>query len=60
MRFEVKQEGERIRVFDTKLKNYITIDVPTMEIAEEIAADFNAMDVSGYAPMTPPKQTDIN
>ena len=51
MRFEVKKEGETIKVWDSHLKNYITIALPSMEIANEIVDDFNKMENKDYTPL---------
>jgi len=51
MRFEVKKDGNDLKVWDTKTKVFITKALPSMEIANEIAEDFNKMDKSDFSPL---------
>lgn len=51
MKFEVKQDGEIYKVYDTTTGKSITKDIPSKEIADEIAEDFNAMSNKDFRPI---------
>lgn len=53
-RFEVQQRGDVFRVYDNQDKIDITKDVPSKEIAQEIADDFEAMSKKDYRPIGGP------
>lgn len=48
-RFETRKKGELIKVWDTKKNKSITKALPSMDIANEIAEDFNNMDNKNYS-----------
>ena len=54
MRYKVKKDGKNLRVWDTKEKVWITTPIPSMEIANEIADDFNKMENKDYTPLCLP------
>lgn len=44
MRYEVRNDGKGLRVWDSKESCWITRSYETLEVATEIAKDFNNMD----------------
>lgn len=54
MKFEIKKEGKRLRVWNNEKSVYITKDLPSMKIAQEICDDFNAMANKDYRPIGMP------
>lgn len=50
-RYEVKEVDKSFKVWDNKGKVWITKEVPTKEIADEICNDFNAMDNKDFRPI---------
>lgn len=51
MRYEIKHEKGKLKVWDTKNKVWITTELPSMEVAKEICDDFNAMDKKDFRPL---------
>lgn len=54
MRYEIKKDGNKLKVWDSKDKVWITRELPSMEIANEICNDFNAMDNKDFRPIGMP------
>lgn len=44
MRYEVRNDGKGLKVWDSKELCWITRSYETLEVAKEIAKDFNNMD----------------
>jgi hypothetical protein len=53
-KYKVRTEQGIYRVYDTETDKDITKDVPTIEIAQEIADDFNAMSNKDFRPIGGP------
>lgn len=51
MRYQVKKKGNILKVWDTKKNKAITKPLPSMEVANEIADDFNKMENKDYSPL---------
>jgi len=51
MRFQVKKKNNILKVWDTKKNKAITKALPSMDIANEIADDFNKMENKDYTPL---------
>lgn len=49
MRFEVKNDGNSIKVWDNDDNTFITTELPDLETANEIADDFNKMSVGDFS-----------
>ena len=60
MRYEVKEEGKILRVWDNQDKLWITKELPSMAIANEIADDFNKMENKDFRPIGLPNFEGIN
>lgn len=54
MRFQTKNVNGVFRVMDTVDGKYITKDIPTEGIADEIADQFNAMENKDFTPIGGP------
>lgn len=54
MRYEVKKENESYKVWDTKDNVWITKEIPSKQIADEICQDFNKMDNKDFTPIGMP------
>ena len=60
MRYEVKEEGKILRVWDNQDKLWITKELPSMAIANAIADDFNKMENKDFRPIGLPNFEGIN
>lgn len=54
MRYEVKQENGIYKVYDTKDSVWITKEITSKQIADEICEDFNKMDNKDFSPIGMP------
>ena len=59
MRYEVKEDGKKLKVWDSKDKVWITKELPSIDIANEICHDFNAMDNKDFRPIRLPNFSNI-
>lgn len=54
MTYEVKEENGNYKVWDTKKSLWITKEIPSKQIADEICEDFNKMDNKDFSPIGMP------
>ena len=50
-RYQIKRKNNILKVWDTKENKAITKELPSMEVANEIADDFNKMENKDFTPL---------